>query len=458
MDLVLRLREEMQNRSSYDKVFQQIWCASGGWAAITCPCGVVYSIKFNIRAESPRDFAELLLSWKHFPNVTIYDFARGLATHTNLREPEILPFSPHEGRVSEPTPENIQLAKESKLIVNLPWLKVKQQEKDPTCHPLTGSSDHYALYDRFHEYNTKDALRRIHVVPELSGWLNTQTAEQLFAGMRKKNYFMNVLTPSAHIFLMRNIIHHYNKLQNECVIEKFRKNVSPDDQFTFNDNGQVIIGNLFCLNMLFVCVNSLIFLQEHYLLYIMHQLLFYSKGTPPQSVKIYDRPAENQKQNQHDDNFPIQCSTMGISTLQHVQPNKACWTQSPSSAQLEKLNHALMETEPQNEFLASIGTTVLTRQDFLTLGHLRDVEATILNACLSIVKDVAGLQGVMVHAFSSYVTVTWLPPLCADPLSNVPENLASQDIILLPSWTHNHWMICITSTTYKPWDMEGVQL
>ncbi|KAI7814069.1 hypothetical protein IRJ41_007413 [Triplophysa rosa] len=97
-------------------------------------------------------------------------------------------------------------------------------------------------------------------------------------------------------------------------------------------------------------------------------------------------------------------------------------------------------------------------QDFLTLGHLRDVEATILNACLSIVKDVAGLQGVMVHAFSSYVTVTWLPPLCADPLSNVPENLASQDIILLPSWTHNHWMICITSTTYKPWDMEGVQL
>jgi len=29
MDLVLRLREEMQNRSSYDKVFQQIWGASG---------------------------------------------------------------------------------------------------------------------------------------------------------------------------------------------------------------------------------------------------------------------------------------------------------------------------------------------------------------------------------------------------------------------------------------------
>ncbi len=32
MDLVLRLRTEMQNRSAYDKVFQQIWGASGNLA------------------------------------------------------------------------------------------------------------------------------------------------------------------------------------------------------------------------------------------------------------------------------------------------------------------------------------------------------------------------------------------------------------------------------------------
>lgn len=36
-----------------------------------------------------------------------------------------------------------------------------------------------------------------------------------------------------------------------------------------------------------------------------------------------------------------------------------------------------METGPDNEFLASVGTTVLTRMDFLTLGHQRDVEATV---------------------------------------------------------------------------------
>lgn len=62
-------------------------CFTGGWAVITCPCGVVYSVKFNVRAESPRDFVDLLLSWKHFPNVSVYDYARGLALHANRRQP-----------------------------------------------------------------------------------------------------------------------------------------------------------------------------------------------------------------------------------------------------------------------------------------------------------------------------------------------------------------------------------
>ncbi|XP_042578932.1 uncharacterized protein si:ch211-238e22.2 [Cyprinus carpio] len=104
---------------------------------------------------------------------------------------------------------------------------------------------------------------------------------------------------------------------------------------------------------------------------------------------------------------------VGITALRDVQPNKACWKELPSTVQLNQLNHALMETGPANEFLASVGTTVLTRMDFLTLGHQREVEAT----------DIADLQGIMVHVFNSYVTVTWLPPLCADPMCNVPVSI-----------------------------------
>ncbi|CAM4722182.1 unnamed protein product [Leuciscus chuanchicus] len=175
MDLIMRLRSEMQNRSSYDKIFQKVWGASGGWAVVMCPCGVVNSIKVLVRAESPRDFADMLLSWKHLPNISIYDFARGLSTHANLRNPNMIPFSPHEGRLLEPNDANIAAAEEGRLKISLEWLKEKKMPADVNGHPLTGSSDHYVLSDRFHENNTKDPrdkLRKIQLVPELAGRVN----------------------------------------------------------------------------------------------------------------------------------------------------------------------------------------------------------------------------------------------------------------------------------------------
>ncbi|XP_042598767.1 uncharacterized protein LOC109080447 isoform X11 [Cyprinus carpio] len=56
------------------------------------------------------------------------------------------------------------------------------------------------------------------------------------------------------------------------------------------------------------------------------------------------------------------------------------------------------------------------------------------------VRDIADLKNIKVHCFSSYVTVTWLPPLCADPSANLPDHIAECDFILLPSWASNHWM------------------
>lgn len=208
-----------------------------------CPCGIVNSVKFNIRAESPRDYADMLLSFQHFPNIVIYDFARGLVTHTNLREPDRLPFSPYEGRVAAAIPENIESAKRGELKRNLPWLQLKKGPPDLNGHPATGSAEHYALYDTFHQYNTrdeKDALRVIGLVPELCGWINSQTAEQLFSGMRKNNYFMNSLSPASHIFLMRNILHHHNERVNQKALEDFKK-VSHGD-ITLDAYGKAILG------------------------------------------------------------------------------------------------------------------------------------------------------------------------------------------------------------------------
>ncbi|KAK0151944.1 HMG domain-containing protein 3 [Merluccius polli] len=320
MDLVIRLKDQMKSRSAFDKVFQKVWGASGGWAVIMCPCGIINSIKFNVRAESPRDYCDMLLSFKHFPIVVIYDFARGLATHCNLREPLKIPFQPNEGRVAEVTPENLQSAKKGDLKVHLPWLKVKKS----MLTAMDILPQHYALYDTFHEANTKDArdcLRKISLIPELHGWVNSQVAEQLFSKMRKNNYFLNMMSPGRHIFLMRSIIHHHNTRLNEKTMADMHK-MSPGD-ITLDSTGRAV----------------------------MEQL----------------DPANT-----------IQCSEdcEALTIISALKPCRASWTipgHHPIQEQL--LNYVLDVTRPGNELIIKDGPTCLCRTDMLTLGLKRQMES-----------------------------------------------------------------------------------
>lgn len=87
--------------------------------------------------KSSRDFTDLLLSWKHLPNITIHDLARGLAPHANLRYPDIIHFSPHEGQYLDPNDANIAAAEEGRLRVSLKGLKEKKITADENGHALT---------------------------------------------------------------------------------------------------------------------------------------------------------------------------------------------------------------------------------------------------------------------------------------------------------------------------------
>jgi len=85
--------------------------------------------------------------------------------------------------------ETIALAKQVKAKVSLHWLESPKIVPDRGGHPVTGSAEHYCLYDKFHEVNTKDdrdLLRKISPVPQLAGKVNSQVAEQLFAKLKKK--------------------------------------------------------------------------------------------------------------------------------------------------------------------------------------------------------------------------------------------------------------------------------
>lgn len=370
-------------------------CFSGGWSVVLCPHGIVYSLKFNIRAESPRDFADLLLSWQHFPNICIYDFARGLATHTNLREPTVVPFRPNEGRLAASTTANIEAAQQQKLKVSLPWLHQKATNPENDGHPVTGFSGHFALYDKFHEGNTKsqeEVLRRIELVPELQGTLNSQVAEQLFANMRKNNYYLNNMAPSTHIFLLRNIIHHQNNRCNEKFLEKQLKRGGRDVTFkiSLDDLGRAV----------------------------------FAEGTPSLCGNALVQPCAKVQTtctDVHSDTCGPQCEQQF--DWRGVLPSRASWSLQRHPAQVELLNYVLDEERPRNELIVRTNQACLTREDFLTLGFDREMESTIGNACFEIIEKIAQEKGKKVFVADLYVVPTWRQPIGCDPLLTLPVNI-----------------------------------
>ena len=67
------------------------------------------------------------------------------------------------------------------------------------------------LFDKFHEKNTikeDEILRRTKYVKDLT--INTQVQEQFFAQQTKKNYFLNYMSPTKHMFLMRQMFDDWN--------------------------------------------------------------------------------------------------------------------------------------------------------------------------------------------------------------------------------------------------------
>ncbi|XP_071948919.1 HMG domain-containing protein 3-like [Antedon mediterranea] len=110
-DIVLRIRSHLSKDSVFNKVFSNVWGASGGWLSASCPHRIVYGVKFLVRAERPRDHVDLIKSFAKQPPVIICDMPHMVARHGNKRTKGKM-FKPHEGRLLEPTEQNIKAAKE----------------------------------------------------------------------------------------------------------------------------------------------------------------------------------------------------------------------------------------------------------------------------------------------------------------------------------------------------------
>ena len=208
---------------------------TGGWASPSCPHMVVYCIKFVLRGESPRDYVDMLRSLAFPPSINISDMPHRIATHANNTVPHF--FRPNDGRLFQPTEENIDAAKEGRLVIHLPWVQGSsipkafqfsfgEEKSQEEVHPVTGVTDRYSLCDRFHEKNSSsapDILRRVTLVPELNAVINTEVEEQLHSSINRSNYTFNMMLPGNHLFMMRLKIHLSNTHIDQvyrCKLEK----------------------------------------------------------------------------------------------------------------------------------------------------------------------------------------------------------------------------------------------
>ena len=245
LDIILRIRNAIsKSDANFKKAFSKYWGCSGGWVSATCPHGIIYALKFVLRAESPRDYIDLMESMKHQPNVVVSDMANMLVSHGNKRRKDM--FQPFNGMVAEPTQENIALALDGKLCVSLPWLEEKESSSSapdtPGNHPVSGTDHHLCFFDRFHERNVKkenEVLRRITSVTQLRGILNSQKDEQLHSVYNHDRRYLNQMTPTNHIFLFRSNIDVKNEKKN-CIVLK-RLEASFKYEIIYDRNGRAFI-------------------------------------------------------------------------------------------------------------------------------------------------------------------------------------------------------------------------
>ena len=197
---------------------------------MTCRHGICYGMKWLLRQEGARDHVDLLKSLKVKPTVTIIDFANMVASHGNLRFPGM--FAPYEGRIAEPSIDNILAATNGTLEVQWPWFpngdgNNVQPVVDQQLHPVTRCADHYALFDSFHQDNSKDPkdlLRRVSFVPQLEG-VNTEVAEQLNSKRNKDNYFTSMMSPHNNLFVHRLSVNFLNNSLNQKIVDRHTKEV-----------------------------------------------------------------------------------------------------------------------------------------------------------------------------------------------------------------------------------------
>ena len=103
----------VNNDNNFKEPFSMLWGHSGSWLSFSCQHGGAYDLKFNLRAESSRDYMDGWLSLTYIPNIVVFDMAHTVTKYaTSIRkddakyygkgDKEDNIFNPFNGRVTDP--------------------------------------------------------------------------------------------------------------------------------------------------------------------------------------------------------------------------------------------------------------------------------------------------------------------------------------------------------------------
>ena len=230
-----RIKDKMKEITKFNKHFLQIYGRSGGVVLACCPHRVTYAVKMPIRRESARDYYDVIKSFDHQPTAVISDISSMLAKHGNKRDKGA--FAPYEGRIVEPTLQNIEKAKAKELMVDIPELNTEADSRAPEGKERPKLS----LADTFHFKNLKnpvDALRNPKLIQQLQE-TNTQAAEQLFQDWKKDAYWLNPQKPLHYVFVCRLLAHLQNETMNQLNLQHVKKSAG-SGYSTFVNKGRVV--------------------------------------------------------------------------------------------------------------------------------------------------------------------------------------------------------------------------
>ncbi|KTF96541.1 hypothetical protein cypCar_00024842, partial [Cyprinus carpio] len=110
----------------------------------------------------------------------------------------------------------------------------------------------------------------------------------------------------------------------------------------------------------------------------------------------------------------------------------------------DKLLNYVLDTEA--EIIVKEGPLCITREEFWSLGLLRDMDYHIGNACFKLIHEAAHQRGKDIYIEDMFVVPTWKDTQ-SNITANFPEDIDMKDFLVFPGWTNTNgpgqFILCV---------------